>query len=114
MLQPTSRKAALCYERAAEAKRKAEATANPLERTDQLEMEVRWLKLAESYELSERIAKISCHVALQKVAKTCGFCCGRLRLKSAEPLRAFDGMENHTYECVECKRMCAFTVDVKA
>lgn len=114
MLQPTSRKAALCYERAAEAKRKADSTACPSEQSDLLEMEARWLKLAESYELSERITKFLDYVDLQKLSRTCGFCCGRLSLKSAEPLRAFEGMENHTYECVECKRTCAFTVDVKA
>ena len=48
-----------CYRHALEARRKAEAARNESERDDFLNMERRWLSLARSYELSERLSRIT-------------------------------------------------------
>jgi PAS domain S-box-containing protein len=44
-----------CFDRALDAKRKAEGTADPVLKADLLEMEKRWLALAQSYEFTERL-----------------------------------------------------------
>ena len=54
MLQEQSEQIRLCYERAADVKRKAEATADAELKTALLDMEKRWLALAQSYAFSER------------------------------------------------------------
>ena len=47
-----------CYARAAEARRRAEQTADPERRADLLLMEESWKRLAQSYELSERLGAL--------------------------------------------------------
>jgi PAS domain S-box-containing protein len=44
-----------CFDRALDAKRKAEGTVDPALKADHLEMERRWLALARSYEFTERL-----------------------------------------------------------
>jgi PAS domain S-box-containing protein len=55
MLQKQSEQIRLCYEHAAYAKRKAEAVADAELKTALLDMEKRWLALAQSYEFSDRL-----------------------------------------------------------
>jgi len=55
MLQKQSEQTRSCYEHAADAKRKAEATADAELKTTLLDIEKRWLALAESYAFSERL-----------------------------------------------------------
>jgi hypothetical protein len=43
-----------CYQHAQECARQANAISNPELRRDFLDLELRWLKLARSYEVSER------------------------------------------------------------
>jgi PAS domain S-box-containing protein len=55
MLQNLGEQIRLCYERAAEAKQRAEETANSDAKADFLNMEKRWLLLARSYQRSESL-----------------------------------------------------------
>jgi PAS domain S-box-containing protein len=55
MLQSLSKQIQLCYERAAEAKQRAEVTTDLKVKTEFLNTEKRWLLLARSYQLSERL-----------------------------------------------------------
>ena len=55
MLQTLSEQIQLCYERAAEAKRRAEETGDPEARADLLKLEKRWHLLARSYQLGDRL-----------------------------------------------------------
>jgi hypothetical protein len=57
MLQNLSQQIRDCYQHAEECRRRAIAQADPELRKDFLELERRWLKLARSYELAERLAK---------------------------------------------------------
>jgi hypothetical protein len=55
MLQNLSERIRLCYERAAEAKQHAEETNDAEAKAGFLNTEKRWLLLARSYDLSERL-----------------------------------------------------------
>src|SRR5436190_16212646 len=55
MLEQLSDQIRACYERAAQAKAKADATGAPALKADFLEMEQRWLILARSYGFTERL-----------------------------------------------------------
>ena len=59
MLQSTNKDAAECYQRAAEARRKARAAATSQLRADFLDMERHWLSLAESYEFADRLTRVA-------------------------------------------------------
>ena len=48
-----------CYQQAQECARQAHAISNPELRRDFLDLELRWLKLARSYEVSERFRTCS-------------------------------------------------------
>jgi hypothetical protein len=56
MLQHTSKHVRYCYERAADCGRAAREATDPATRKFCLEQEARWLKLAQSHDLSARIA----------------------------------------------------------
>jgi hypothetical protein len=58
LLQHLSDKIRLCYERAAEAKERADEMLDPEAKADFLNMEKRWLLLARSYELGERLEEL--------------------------------------------------------
>ena len=55
MLQKFSTQVADCYERAGESRARAAAAANENDKTEYLNIERRWIMLARSYELNERI-----------------------------------------------------------
>jgi len=55
VLQNLSDKVRLCYARAAEARERADEVLDPEAKADFLNMERRWLKLARSFELGERL-----------------------------------------------------------
>jgi PAS domain S-box-containing protein len=57
MLQNLSEQIRLCYERAAEANRRAEETTDPEAKADFFNMERRWLLLARSYQSSESLTE---------------------------------------------------------
>jgi hypothetical protein len=54
-IMPLTRRIQECYRKAANAKRKAEAATAPSIREDFLGLERRWLLLAQSWELSQRL-----------------------------------------------------------
>ena len=66
MLQKLSDQIRACHERAAEAKRKAEATADPALNADYLAAADRWMALARSYELSDRVTDFTAAVAAKQ------------------------------------------------
>jgi PAS domain S-box-containing protein len=59
MLQKLSEQVRKCHERAAEAKRKAEAAADPASKASFLDMEKEWLALADSYTFAESLSEFS-------------------------------------------------------
>jgi hypothetical protein len=59
MLKVLSEDVRECYQRAEECARQAKAQLNPKLRRDFLDLELRWLKLARSYEVSERVKTFS-------------------------------------------------------
>jgi hypothetical protein len=59
MLQKLSAQIAYCYQRASECRAKAADAANEAACQEYYELERRWLMLARSYELSERITDFS-------------------------------------------------------
>jgi hypothetical protein len=56
MLSRLTGQAAECYNRAADARERAHHTGSPSLAKEYLEMELRWLALAQSYELAERLS----------------------------------------------------------
>ena len=65
LLQSLSEEIRLCYERAAEAKERADETLDPEVKIDFLKMERRWLLLAHSYEFGERLENFTRESARQ-------------------------------------------------
>ena len=59
MLQNLSKEIRECYLRAEECKRSADAAMTPAAGTDFIDMERRWLSLAHSYELAERLSSFT-------------------------------------------------------
>ena len=57
MLQQVSEQIKNCYERAAQARRRAAETSDPEQKDEFLMSEQGWLRLAESYALSERLER---------------------------------------------------------
>jgi hypothetical protein len=55
LLHNLSERVRLCYERAAEARERAESLPDPEAKADFLAMEQRWLLLARSYEFGESL-----------------------------------------------------------
>jgi hypothetical protein len=109
MLSSTSDKVRACYERAAEAKRRATEAITDSGRAEFLEAESRWLKLASSYELAERINAFLNSAALTEQSKSCGICQGLLKFKSAAPVPGTDNIENRIFVCTRCSHTYIFT-----
>jgi hypothetical protein len=55
MLQKLSEQIQSCFDRSLDANRKADETADPARKADFLEMEKRWLALAQSYDFTRRL-----------------------------------------------------------
>lgn len=66
MLQQLSAQIRACHERATEARRNAEETADPALKADFLRMEQRWLTLARSYEFTDKLGDFT---AAQSIAR---------------------------------------------
>ena len=119
MLQKTSAQVADCYERAGESRAKAAAAANEIDKTEYLNIERRWIMLARSYELSERVTGFNDevrqrlrvlippkppHPAMPRV--TCAECGGKMRLTQIEPgLKEGHGANTSTFTC-KCGFIC--------
>ncbi len=118
MVQKVSTQVANCYERAGESRARAAAAANEIDKTEYLSIERRWLMLARSHELRERIARSNeevrgrlhvlippepPHPAVPRL--TCTACGGRMRLTQIEPAPK-EGQFSNT-STFACK--CGFT-----
>jgi hypothetical protein len=119
MLLKTSAQVADCYERAGESRARAAAAANEIEKTEYLNIERRWIMLARSYELSERVSGFNeevrrrlrvlippepPHPAVPRA--TCAACGGKMRLTHIEPgLREGQGANTSTFAC-KCGFIC--------
>lgn len=57
MLKPANPLAKDCYERAFEARERGTKASDPAARHEFFESEARWLKLAQSYEFSDRLSQ---------------------------------------------------------
>jgi hypothetical protein len=124
MLQKLSDQIAYCYERAGESRTKAADCSSECDREEHLEIERRWLLLAGSYELSERIGDFSDeltrrlrvlippkppHPAIPLVR--CPECHKRMRLAQIEPCLPADRFaDTWTFAC-ECSFSCERVVD---
>jgi hypothetical protein len=118
MLRKISTQVADCYERAGESRARAAAAADENDKTEYLNIERRWIMLARSYELSERIMGFAeevkrrlrvlippepPHPAVPRV--TCAHCGRKMRLSHIEPVLK-DGCVTNT-SAFSCK--CGFT-----
>ena len=116
MVQET--RVADCYKRAGESRARAAAAADDTDKAEYLNIERRWLMLARSYELSERVTGLNeevrrglrvlippepPHPALPRL--TCAACGGRMRLTQIEPAPKEGQLSNtSTFAC-----KCGFT-----
>ena len=123
MLQKLSEKVAHCHRCAREAKEKAERATDRAVQRDYFNLERRWLMLAESYTLTERISifhgdmkqRIAIftpptppHPVLPRVM--CPSCGRRMRLTQIEPTWDSGHAERTSFECV-CGHTLAETAD---
>jgi hypothetical protein len=124
VLQRLSEQIAYCYERAGESRAIAASCSNERDRQEHLEMERRWLVLAGSYELSERIGDFGDerrrrlrvlippkppHPAIPLIR--CSECEKRMRLTQVEPCLPVDrSADTWTFAC-ECGFSCERVVD---
>ena len=100
MLKAASPNARHCYEQAAEARRRACATNDAPTRDDLLASEARWLKLAQSYEFSERLSEfLNRPVSLPEhpVCRGCGLAMWLIEIQSS------GATVNYVYECKVCE-----------
>jgi hypothetical protein len=113
MLQKLAEQVADCYRRAREARHKAERAAEGAVRQDYLDLERRWLKLAESYQFTQRVATFQGEMsrriavfrppippdpALPRVR--CPRCGKAMKLAQIEPALAPGGVDSATFTCV--------------
>jgi hypothetical protein len=124
VLQKLSDQIAYCYEQAGESRARASNCSNERDRHEHLELERRWLVLARSYELSERIEDFSGelrrrlrvlippqppHPAIPIVR--CSECGKRMKLTQVEPCLPVDrSADTWTFAC-ECGFGCERVVD---
>jgi hypothetical protein len=118
MLQKISHQVANCYERAGESRARAAAADSEIDKTEFLNIERRWIMLARSYELSERITGFNDeikrrlrvlippeppHPAVPR--PTCSECGGKMRLTEIEPgMKDGHAANTSTFAC-----KCGFT-----
>ena len=104
MLKVANRNARYWYTRALTAKERALETKNPEDRVFYFEAEARWLKLAQSYDISARTDQfIASQPTLQR--PSCPVCA--LAMPLAE-VQVFRGAIEYRYEC----RACGYRMDV--
>src|SRR5262245_44537615 len=105
MLQKLSEQVRKCYESAAEAKRKAEAAVDPASKASFLDMEERWLALADSYTFAESPSEFSAAMSngrqnLDKCAEADAGANASRRLQEISTLLIQEGNLDALYERV--------------
>jgi hypothetical protein len=124
MVQKISARVADCYKRAAESRVRAAAAADDTDKAEYLNIERRWLMLARSYELSERVTGLNeevrrglrvlippepPHPALPRL--TCTACGGRMRLTQIEPAPKEGQLSNTSTFACKCGFTCRHAGD---
>jgi len=112
MLQRLAERVAECQRRAREARESAERAHDSASKTDYENLERRWLLLAESYQLSDRVSHFNDEVR-KRIAVLrpldppdpavpsvmCPNCGKRMRLVQIEPRSPPHGSETATFQC---------------
>ena len=100
MLRSVSTRARQCHEWASKARQRALESTDPVSRDEYLASEARWLKLAESYELTERLTDfLNKPTAFPKHPK-CPNCHVPMWLVAIES--SYEKVE-YLYECKACE-----------
>ncbi len=97
-----------CYDLALEARRHAFKTNNSISRDEYLASEARWLKLAESYELTERVADFLNKPAAFAKHPKCPNC--HVPMWLVEIQSGCEKVE-YLYECKACEDKMSVTDD---
>lgn len=115
MLYGLSKQIANCYRRAAECRERAENAVNDSDRKFYLDREQDWLKLARSYELSERVSRIVSELQrhrrstrqqpVRKAVPNCPSCAVEMKFEDSRPARHVPAVETGLYVCPNCARV---------
>ena len=106
MLKAASSHARLCYERALEARERALKTDDPSARDEFLASEVRWLKLAQSYEFSEQLTQFLKKPLTFPEHPVCPRCGVPMWLVEMDPSSE---KTDYFYECKACEGKLTLT-----
>ncbi len=124
MLLKLSEQIVYCYERAGESRTQAANCLNERDKQEHLELERRWLTLARSYELSERIGRFNdeygrrlrvlipsepSHPTIPLVR--CSGCAKRMRLSQIVPCLPTSRLADAWTFICECGLSCEQVVD---
>ena len=107
MLKAANPNASFCYKRALVARERALETKYPADRIFYFEVEARWLKLAESYELSARAKRFIASHRSSPQRPSCPACGIAMPLAEIQVVR---GAVDHRYKCKECGYNIRITV----
>jgi len=111
VLKSTSPNARHCYERAVEAHARAGEANDPFVRDEFLASEARWLKLAESYELSERLTNFLKRPVVFPKHPECANC--HVPMWLVEIQSSCEKVE-YLYECKVCEEKTTLTEQQKS
>jgi hypothetical protein len=101
MLQPANSKAKECYDRATRARQRALDARDAQERQDHLDAEQRWLRLAQSYDLSARLDDFLESSSEPKHPR-CTACAVPMWLVDVQRIPGDPPRERRYYECKVC------------
>ncbi len=101
-----------CYARALDARERADQAASPEVREFHLDLERRWLKLAQSYEMSDRVNSF---LGMPPVIKhpVCAECGVAMWLVEIKNLPGRQARLEYCYECKVCESKASVEVEVK-
>jgi hypothetical protein len=100
VLKSVNARARQCHEWASKARRRALETTDPISRTEYLAAETRWLKLENSYELSERLTDVLNRPAALPKHPECPNC--HVPMWLVEIQSSSEKVE-YLYECKACE-----------
>ena len=101
MLQRANPKAKECYDRADRSRQRAQDARDDRERQDYLEAEQRWLKLAQSYDLADRLDHFL-EPHREPVHPRCKTCAVPMWLVDVNHIPGDPPHERFHYECKVC------------
>ena len=101
VLQPANPKAKECYDRAADARQRALEERDPQRREEHLEAEQRWLKLAHSYEFTNRLGQFL-DASREPKHPRCAACSVPMWLVDVHHIPGDPPRQRRFYECKVC------------